>query len=123
MIKLFEQKIGGEIIKVNYVDNNNLFAGFDMECSCYEDPKHYIEDVHGNRVEWDSRFNFLEFTGELPEEDDCIMLDTYTARIPLRDCNTGETYYLVFSNCHNGYYAHGYEFGKINIDVKKEGSI
>ena len=123
MIKLFEQKKGEEIIKVNYVDDNNLFAGFDMECSCCEDPQHYIEDANGNRVEVNLGYNYLEFTGELPEEDDCNMFDTCTARIPLRDRNTGETYHLVFSNCHNGWYSHEYEFGKMNIEIKKEGHI
>lgn len=123
MIKLFEWNVNGEVRKVNYVDNNNLFAGFDMDCSCCEEPQHYIEDVNGNKVELNNSFNYLEFTGELPEEDECTMFDTYKARIPLVNRITGETYYLVFSNCHNGYYAHDYEFGKINIDLKKEGYL
>ena len=117
MIILFEQKVGDEVYKVNYVDDKNLFAGFDMECSCCENPKHWIENSAGEKIELNNRHNHLVFTGALPEEDDDFM-GVYTARIPLKDIITNELHYLVFSNCHNGYYAHGYEFGKRQITTE-----
>lgn len=115
MIQVFETTYNNKLLKVNYVDSNNLFAGFDMECDCCEDPSHRIEDTNGNIIEPDCKYVFynLIFSGELPEESEFD--DTYTARIPLKHQTTNERYYLVFENCHNGYYAHGYEFGKIEI--------
>lgn len=115
MIKVFETTYDNELLKVNYVDDNNLFAGFDMECDCCEYPSHRIEDSDGNIIEpnYKNLFYDLIFTGELPEEDEWC--DTCTARIPLKHKTTNERYYLVFSNCHNGWYAHGYEFGEIKI--------
>lgn len=121
MIQIFKTTYGYNHTKVNYVDDNNLFAGFETDQQCCESATHRIEDSEGNIIEPENGnvFYDLLFTGELPEESEFD--DTCTAHIPLKHETTNERYYLVFENCHNGYYAHGYEFGK--IEIKHSSSI
>lgn len=125
MIRLFDVNYHDNYLaKVNYVDDQNYFAGFDMEQRCCESADHWIEDSKGNKVEpntYNGCWYYLQFTGELPTEDELCDYDTYRVRIPLKhDCDN-EPYYLVFENCHNGYYAHGYEFGR--MEIEKDGSL
>jgi hypothetical protein len=115
MIQIFKTTYGYNHTKVNYVDDNNLFAGFETDQQCCELATHRIEDSEGNIIEpeYGDVFYDLLFTGELPLEMSDLD-DTNMVRIPLIN-SKNERYYLVFENCHNGYYAHGYEFGKIEI--------
>lgn len=133
MIKLFETGT-----KLNFIDDCNAFVGFDFEQGCCE---HF-----GWRVLVDGRFDVYAqgdshgSTGELEMTDWVFDTDTppredLTGILPDIDLDYGgavafrikneyypdEKGWLVLYNSHNGYYHHGWEFGKLNVE--KEGSL
>lgn len=102
------------LLKVNYVDHANRFAGFDLRQQCCEGAEHWIEDSDGERIEPDywGRFDDLVFTDDEPVESGY----DYDQRVTFKLLNTitNKEYKLVFENCHNGWYSHNYEYGVIN---------
>lgn len=123
MIKIFKiYDHRGQLLKVNYVDDKNRFAGFDLRHHCCESTDHWIEDFAGVRIEPDywGQFDYLVFTDDEPVEsgdaDDCDQRVTFN----LIDTKTNIEYMLIFENCHNGWYSHNYEYGEIK---KIESSI
>lgn len=117
MIKLFKiHDYRGKLLKINYVDSTNRFAGFDLQQQCCESAEHWIEDSDGVRIEPDywGQFDYLVFTDDEPVEsgdaNDCDQQVTFK----LIDTKTNKEYKLVFENCHNGWYSHDYEYGVIN---------
>jgi hypothetical protein len=123
MIKLFKiHDYRGKLLKVNYVDHTNRFAGFDLQQQCCESAEHWIENSDGVRIEPDywGQFDYLVFTDNEPVVIDDAYNDYYRVTFKLIDTKTNKEYKLVFENCHNGWYSHGYEYGTIN---KSEGHI
>lgn len=115
MIKIFKlYNYNGKLLKVNYVDHNNRFAGFDVIQQCCESAKHWIENSDGSHIEPDFRgdFDHLQFKDDEPVKR--ILGDRHVVYFSLINTETGEDYDLVFENCHNGWYTHDYEFGAID---------
>lgn len=112
----------GQLLKVNYVDDKNRFAGFDLRHQCCESTDHWIETNDGIRIEpdWRGQFDHLQFTDDEPIEcGDADHCDQFVV-FYLIDTLTGGKYKLIFENCHNGWYSHHYEYGEIK---KIESSI
>lgn len=132
MIKLFETGT-----KLNFIDDRNVFAGFDFEQGCCE---HF-----GWRVLVDGRFDVYA-QGDADKRAGLEMKDwVFDTETPPREDLTGilpdvsldeggavafrirhewlldEKGWLVLYNSHNGYYHHGWEFGRLNVE--KEGRI
>lgn len=97
--------------KINFVDANNVFVGFDYTQCCCEDfgwsitpdrpTKLTVSDIEYDVDGYTIDTNFFE--DDLPK--------TYTEdggvavfRLVKDDCEL----FLTLWNCHNGYYAHGF---------------
>jgi hypothetical protein len=102
--------------KTNFVDDNNVFVGFDKEGICCEKFGYalteYIPDnmdnLHSDLKEsYFEGYNFdRSFIKDLPHPEyfeeggaKCFRLE-----------KDGEEAYLTIYNYHNGYYSHGFEF-------------
>lgn len=114
IFKLYNYK--DKLLKVNYVDHNNRFAGFDLEQQCCESAEHWIEDSDGVRIEPDycGHFDHLVFTDDEPVESGDANYCDQRVTFKLIDTKTNKEYKLVFENCHNGWYSHDYEYGAID---------
>jgi hypothetical protein len=126
-MKIFDRKS-----KVNFVDDNNVFVGFDNNQCCCESFSctiHEFPDVDSKEVDG-IRTN--DGCGEYPG----FNFDTsYLKHIEydLNDCDCGgcvafrltngqTDIYLILSNRHNGYYCHGFEM-KNDKQTFFEGSV
>lgn len=127
--------------KVNFVDENNVFLGYDMESSCcehfgwylnkepmrIEPEKTEVNDGNINISEFNhyfQKFTFdTEFFQDLSKEDgyDEDSLVVFKIHyINEEGEEIGKTFIHLY-NLHNGYYGHGFEFYK---EVKiKEGVL
>ncbi len=120
--------------KTNYVDDNNVFVGFDNNSRCCENWGHYItrsipkmpegkaytgwepEDI----VEDFDGFNFdTEFFQEIPEAD---LYVNDGGAVVFRLVRDGEEIFLTIYNTHNGYYSHGFTFENGATTIQ-EGSL
>jgi hypothetical protein len=108
--------------KTNFVDDNNVFVGYDMEENCCEKFGYALtmfipEDM--NALYSDVKESILEgynfdknFIKDLPHPEHYENGGAKCFRLE----KDGEEVYLTIYNYHNGYYSHGFEFvndGKI----------
>ena len=118
--------------KVNFVDENNVFVGYDTNQDCCEDANWFIKDEmivegignisntpHCQELENQESYMFDQsffFQGE------CGSLDA-GGFVVFKLCSYDhDDKYLYLYNAHNGYYGHGFEF-KIGEDVIQEGCL
>lgn len=116
MIKIFKiHDNRGKFLKVNYVDDKNRFAGFDLQQQCCEHTEHWIESSDGVRInpDWLGEFDDLRFTDDDPIESGDDYHCDQRVTFKLIDIKTEKEYHLVFENCHNGWYSHAYDYGQI----------
>lgn len=122
---------GGE--KVNFVDDNNVVVGYDMQQECCERADWFISDKvaavmpenpsqerHLDGYVFDKEF-FKEISYLASEGSDGNALED-GAMVVFRLVNGGKEKYLHLYNCHNGYYDHGFEM-KIGDSVVREGML
>lgn len=121
-MKVFER--GG---KINFVDDNNVFVGFDYGADCCEQFGWFlsenlptqIEDENGSEID-PTGFQFdPDFFEEnlLGESLDCGGSATFKLKKP-----EGGAVFLTIYNAHNGYYGHGFEVA-INGQVTRDGVL
>ena len=101
--------------KINFVDDNNVFVGFDNTQSCCEDfgwlvsrqrpatigELSLITELYGDDFpgyQFDITYSNVNETG----------YDTETSMVSFRLTNGTDELYVTLHNTHNGYYAHGY---------------
>jgi hypothetical protein len=112
--------------KVNFVDENNVFLGYDMEQTCCEDADWFIGNEPHNEVPVNvealqdvdvSAFMFdTSYFKQAIGEFDC------GGMVIFRITNGEQEKFIHLFNVHNGYYAHGFEF-RINDTLIKEDSL
>jgi len=113
--------------KVNFVDSNNVFVGYDMAQDCCEHADFFFSreiptEINQNKVEHDSLdLENYAFNTAFLKENGLSDLDKGGSVTFLLE-NGEEELYLTIFNSHNGYYGHGFEF-KIGDDVIKEGTL
>ena len=118
--------------KFNFVDENNVYVGFDSESSCYEDFG-YILSKEPPTVTGQENIEFKQedyiFDTEFFEEDFKPIEETYwnedNNAVMFKMVNRNDVtdiVYLTLYNCHNGYYSHGFDM-KIDGVIKHEGSL
>lgn len=116
--------------KVNFVDKNNCFVGYDLSQSCCEKAGWFISDSKQLKPQprtetptelpdWAFDPTFIEFVR--PVEDSYSPLDE-GGMVIFRLVNNSEEKFLHLYNCHNGYYSHGFTF-TANTEVLHEGHI
>ena len=110
-MKLFD-KVRGWHEKVNFVDQNNVFVGYDMGQSCCEHADWFIADkICDSIADGDQNFDGLEdyvFDTSFLEHPN--MKDIYEGNaVVFRLTNGEQEKFLHLFNCHNGYYGHGFD--------------
>lgn len=100
--------------KVNFVDENNVFVGFDYQQCCCEDFGWSISNAEGVIYADDNGHDLRDFpdyyfdTDYFLEGDDPSDYDSggwVKFRLVEED---GEDLFLMLYNIHNGYYSHGF---------------
>ena len=115
-MKIFNTNVDHYSEKVNFVDDNNVLVGFDMDGQCCESfgwaltrqlsmkkiPERGANGIDPYGYNFDTSFH----TRECVEPNGCE--ETMVATFKLK--KDGEkSIYLRLWNCHNGYYAHGFD--------------
>lgn len=108
--------------KINFVDKNNVFVGYDTSQNCCETVDWFISKIEENKARYEK---------EDIDLDDYIFDTNYFEEIRGEDFDEGgmvrfkmtakdkPNLYLHLFNCHNGYYRHGFE-SKIGEEKWKE---
>lgn len=111
--------------KINFVDENNVFVGYDLIRSCCEHADWFISDKE------------KDTTGDIANKYDisAYVFDTkYFAEVASNDVDAGgmvrfklvspdkPNLFLHLFNSHNGYYSHGFE-AKIGDEKWKDGNL
>ena len=112
--------------KINFVDKNNVFLGYDMKEYCCENADWFIKDTITKNIQdndcnedlegyvFDSSF-FKEVEG----------MDFYEGGMAIfrivNEESKKEKFIHIF-NCQNGYYGHGFEF-TINEEMVQNGCL
>ena len=111
---------------INFVDNNNIFVGWDDTPSCCEESAYYFEDENENILN-PTEFNFEDYNFDPSYFEENLY--TYTGdeggKVAFKLINSiGNIIYLFLENYHNGYYAHGFIFkDKNNNKIIEQGTI
>lgn len=111
MLKIFEK---GN--KVNFVDSDNRFVGYDLDQQCCEqaswfltsqDPSlpGFVKDTEQQTVPAENTYLFLD----VPPADVSRIVDGGAMSFGLMDKEGGRMF-LVIYNAQNGYYSHGFEW-------------
>ena len=111
-MKIFEQ----EDCKVNFVDENNVFVGYDLAQDCCEDAGWFIADkivgydYDGNTDNLKTPdvcdYTFDKFFFEQVESASLDEGGQVAFRLTAK--NKSDLYLNIY-NCHNGYYCHCFE--------------
>jgi len=126
IMKIFD-KTHGE--KVNFVDQNNVFVGYDLMQDCCEHADWFIADqTFPDEVPEITEAAMLEglepysFDKEFFEEYTPASLESGGMAIFKLVAEGQPDRYLHLYNNHNGYYSHGFEM-KQNDDTLREGHL
>lgn len=103
--------------RVNFIDNNNVVLGYDMNHQCCEDYGWYITDSKGERlynytnkgrISLDGYIFDTDYFKEFSEDEGYRLLNTAQFKIVSND----DHYFINLFNTHNGYYTHGFRFSE-----------
>lgn len=115
--------------KVNFVDNNNVVVGFDIETICCEDVGWFIstkiEDTIKQTPTPDVQDYFFDtnFYIKTSKEDGWQELITVIFRLAKNGSkNKAEELFLHLYNLQNGYYSHGFVF-ETDSEIIQQGAI
>jgi hypothetical protein len=114
--------------RVNFVDENNVFVGYEMNEICCEDFGWFIDNkktyLIPEKKEWDIRKDvdgYIFDTSFFEREED--IKRTGSTIIIFRLINGNEEKFLHLFNVQNGYYDHGFEFGVAGEKPLKKDAI
>lgn len=101
--------------KVNFVDDSDVFVGYDMGQECCEHADWFIaekitpysyNDNHGIKAPDVAAYNFDKDFFQEVESDDLDLGGMVAFKLV---ADGKPDLYLHLFNCHNGYYGHGFE--------------
>jgi|WetSurSiteA1Bulk_404760.scaffolds.fasta_scaffold207046_1 hypothetical protein len=112
-MKIFENKADSWEDKVNFVDDNNVFVGYDMGQSCCEYADWFISTSEKDDIQEDKGIitgleDYLFDTNYFAEVPSKVLDEGSMVRFKLISKNKPDLYLHLF-NSHNGYYSHGFE--------------
>jgi len=126
-MKIFEKDY-----KINFVDDNNVFVGFDYFKSCCEHFGYVISRKKLTSLQLESIIDSGASNLSLQDEDlnNFNFVTSYQGRVESSKNNVvfklknvrGKNIYLTLYNYHNGYYSHGFEMG-IGKEFMKAGRL
>lgn len=110
-------KVFEDFGRINFVDKNNVFVGFDFTSDCceyfgYVFVKVLPEVVNGNKTKGSVELSELElkdFNFDVNFNKDLSVYSEGEATSFRLVNNLNEEIYLILFNHHNGYYGHGFE--------------
>lgn len=111
---------------VNFVDDNNVFVGYDLRQDCCEHAGWYITESLPDEADVDR-----DGDNCLPEENDFVFDQSFCqdlgckyegSAIAFRLGDGEREAYLILFNCHNGYYGHGFA-AEIQNSLWAEGTL
>ena len=107
--------------KINFVDDNNVFVGFDYSQDCCEDFGYKLIDKDGDEIdEKQSDIHLLQFDSSFYEEDNDYKKYEYGGAGKFRRVDpTGVEIFLIIWNSHNGYYGHGFEMLEDGKEIRR----
>lgn len=112
--------------KVNFVDENNVFVGYDTDQSCCEHADWFISDKPENEIQerddTPEKMEGWQFDREYFQEVESSSDLDEGGMVRFRLSNGKEEKFLHLFNCHNGYYGHGFTFG-VGDTVEREGCL
>lgn len=115
--------------KVNFIDENDVFVGFDTAQDCCEDAGYFVSKDANEPYQYDK-----DRSGETPSLDGYNFDTTFFQHVSSKHLDDGdqvcfkmvkqgnEDLYLHLYNSHNGYYGHGFE-AKISGEVWQSGCL
>lgn len=129
-MKFFDGECGLSVCtegKYNWVDENNVFVGFDSEGCCCEDYGYFYLDENQKNIpnltdeelaeyRFDVSAGVMSYDGNIPN---CFHANNvaefkYGGVARFKITNGKKDLYIVIYNSHNGFYSHGYEYIQIN---------
>jgi hypothetical protein len=99
--------------KVNFVDENNVFVGYDLNQQCCEKAFYVVLDYLPKKIDItlysnvdENNLDDYRFKTNIPSHNDCsdirhVVFNAY-------NINNHKNIYIILCNVHNGYYAHGF---------------
>lgn len=107
-MKIFEGDTWAD--KVNFVDENNVFVGYELGQSCCEDARWFISDkIEETYDPEDADLADTDYEGWLFDRDFFRGEENHMVVFKLVRGDSEKFIHLV--NVHNGYYNHGFRFG------------
>ncbi|MFZ4217037.1 hypothetical protein ACEV6Q_04125 [Enterobacter ludwigii] len=104
------KETSGVTSKINFIDENDNFVGFDSSQSCCEHLYYRFVDNESEIVEDDELISSLRFTGKSKEEGHLNDVDDEEdAAVSFEVTDGVNSYWLELHNSHNGYYSHYWE--------------
>lgn len=115
MMKIFERDKSSFYEKINFVDGNDVFVGYDLSQDCCEDAGWFIAHKI-TPYDYNDTFDKLipDVEAYCFDKDFFQQVESYDldggGMVVFRLLADGEPdLYLHLYNCHNGYYGHGFE--------------
>ena len=113
--------------KINFIDENNVILGYDLNQNCCESAYWFISDKQETEPQEESKvdcdpdlkgFYFDKSFFSIVNETD----SDHGTMVVFRIVNGEKEKFIHLVNVHNGYYNHGFEM-KIKEEILKEGYI
>lgn len=118
-MKVFHSESGE---KVNFVDDNNAFVGYDTSQSCCESAGWFIADNKSNTIsgtESDEGIEEFSFDCEFFEEVSNPSVFDEGGMVIFRLVSGSRERFLHVYNAHNGCYGHGFAFAVGDQDIRR----
>jgi len=112
--------------KVNFVDENNVFVGYDLGQSCCEHAGYFVSDKKEDSLDGEEEetphlggyffdVNYIEYCDDKEGDFDSGGMVAFR----MTHADKKDLFLHVF-NCHNGYYSHGFEFKNGDELIKED---
>lgn len=111
--------------KLNIVDENNVFVGFDYSNSCCESFGYIVSDTFEGIHNADHNFETSDYEAHNKELADYVFDPSFHEVVPSADewdegalgvfkavCEGKPDKFICLFNYHNGYYGHGFEMNQ-----------
>lgn len=113
--------------KINFVDENNVFVGYDTDTCCCEDPGWFFskdEPTEIDRKSTDPNLDDFVFDKGFFKEDVIKKDEVDDGGSVLFKLNSkdGSSLYLCLFNCQHGYYGHNFEM-KVDEQITQSGGL
>lgn len=123
--------------KVNFVDENNVALGYDLENNCCEYAEWFIADAIITEIpDYQKDLPALKSTG-IKDLAGWTFDKTYFKRVEISENEKNDEYdgggiaifritngnsekFIHLFNCHNGYYSHGFAFSEGEKIIKED---